>query len=76
MPLDPDRRSARWLHEELAALKELANDGLPAPAIALSLNRTTGAVQQKAKELGLHIERARDTKWWLKRRPRAISLRS
>ena len=73
MPVDQDRRSARWLHEELAALQELAKEGLPAPAIALSLNRTTGAVQQKAKELGVRIEHARDSKWWLKRRSQAIS---
>jgi hypothetical protein len=67
VPLDADRRSTRWLHEELAALKQLANEGLPAAAIALSLDRSAGAVQQKAKELWVRLERARDSRWWRKR---------
>ena len=64
MPPTNDRRSARWHLKEVTTLKHLASKGSPAAEIALSLHRSLGAVQQKASELGIRIERATDSKWW------------
>jgi len=54
----------RWRDDELAALKRLATEGTSAPELASLLGRSTGAVQQKALELGIRLVRVEKTSWW------------
>lgn len=54
----------RWNADELAALRRLAIQGASAPEVASRLGRSTGAVQQKALELGVPLVRVEKTSWW------------
>ena len=52
-----------WTQAELRRLRTLAEQGISAPEAAARLHRTTGAVQQKAIELGIALTRADRTRW-------------
>jgi hypothetical protein len=54
----------RWTIEEIGRLRQFAADGISAPQAAHELGRSTGAVQQKAIELGLALTRVEKTDWW------------
>jgi len=53
----------RWGSHELADLRRLAGEGASGPEIASRLGRSTGAVQQKALELGIELVRVDQTDW-------------
>lgn len=53
----------RWDAHELADLRRLASEGASGPEIASRLGRSTGAVQQKALELGIELVRVDQTGW-------------
>lgn len=53
----------RWNGDEIAELRRLAREGASAPDIARVLGRSTGAVQQKALELGVSLARANPSEW-------------
>jgi hypothetical protein len=44
-------------------LRRLASEGASGPEIASLLGRSTGAVQQKALELGIELMRVDRTEW-------------
>jgi len=52
-----------WGVQELADLRRLASEGASGPEIASRLGRSTGAVQQKALELGIELMRVDQTGW-------------
>lgn len=54
----------RWSTDEVAELTRLATSGASAPEAASVLVRSTGAVQQKALELGIALVRVEKTAWW------------
>ena len=53
----------RWSLHELADLRRFASQGASGPEIASRLGRSTGAVQQKALELGIELVRVDQTDW-------------
>lgn len=52
-----------WTDEELRRLRQLAEQGISAPEAAVRLHRSTGAVQQKAIEIGIALTRVDRTGW-------------
>jgi hypothetical protein len=54
----------RWSTDEVEELTRLATSGASAPELASILVRSTGAVQQKALELGIVLVRVEKTAWW------------
>jgi hypothetical protein len=64
MAAGPTSARKHWSPDELALLRQLAARGVSAPQAAGQLGRSTGAVQQKAMELGLSLTRVNSTAWW------------
>ena len=53
----------RWDVREIEDLRRHAQAGASGPEIASRLGRSTGAVQQKALELGVELMRVDQTDW-------------
>lgn len=58
------RSRRHWTAREIGRLRQFADAGISAPQAAQALGRSTGAVQQKALELGLSLTRVEKTEWW------------
>lgn len=54
--MSADRRGSRWTGPDLRQLKALAAGNTPTGLIAYRLQRTPGAVQSKASEVGVSLK--------------------
>lgn len=56
MPKQPKNSGQPWSREDDALLRRLAKENTPTRVAALKLERTPGAVQQRASSIGLSLK--------------------
>lgn len=56
MAKEPSRHYAEWTRQEIARLRQLAQENTPTRVIGLKLGRTEDSVRAKASEEGISLQ--------------------